>query len=147
MMRFFVVGLAGVGAALAGNYAITSVGRKSGAVVSEVAGRVDFVKLDPVSVPIIRSGSVDGYVITRVAVAADESDAKKSKQTIVFFATEAVFRAVHAEGQIDFMALKPLDIDALSERILKMANAKLGGAVIKSVAIENINFVRRSETR
>jgi hypothetical protein len=148
VIRLLALGLVAVAATLAGSYAamLWGTAKKSGAEPEEQA-ILELVKLEPVSVPVIRGGKVDGYVIARVAVSAAASDVKKSKPVLAAYASEAVFRAVYEEEAFDFSALKAVQVSALAERIAKLANERIGRAAIKQSVIESLNFVSRSEVR
>lgn len=108
---------------------------------------LEVMKLDPLSVPIVRKGSVEGYVIVRVSIAAPAADLKVGKALIGAYASEAAFKAIHDESAFGFAALKPLQAAALSERIHKLANERAGRIIISQVMIEALNYVSARESR
>lgn len=108
---------------------------------------VDIVKLDPISVPIIRKGQIEGYVVARIAVAATTSDVKNGKAVLVAYASEATFRAVYEDQSFEFANLKPADVAVLTERIAKLSNERIGRPAIKQALVESLNFVSKSEAR
>ena len=71
MVKMIVLGFIAVIATLGGAYAglQISLKHKSGAEILE-QDAVELVKLDPTSVPVIRDGSIAGYIIVRSAYTA-----------------------------------------------------------------------------
>lgn len=148
MTRFLIVGLAAIAAVLGGAYAATVYETTKQSASETIAVEpVEIMKLEPISVPVIRQGVVEGYVIARVAVTAASSEVKKSRADFMLYAGAASFRAVYEEEALDFTALKLVQLASLSERITKLANAEIGRPSIKKTVIETLNFVKRSEVR
>ena len=148
MIRLLIVGLVAVSAALGGVYAGTLLGAPTGPSTPVVAAEpVEIIKLESVSVPIIRKGAVDGYVIAHVSITAIAAEVKKNRASLLLYAGAASFRAIYEEEGLDFAALKSIQLSALSERITKLASDEMGNSSIKKTTIESLSFVSRSEIR
>jgi hypothetical protein len=147
MTRLLALGLAGILATLAGNLAISWTYAKKPASTTEAQATLEVINLEPVSVPVIRDGKVEGYLVARVALSVDEADAKTNRPVLIIYANEAIFRALHEDEAFDFSALKPAQILPLAQRIATLANERIGRAVIKNAAIASLNYVRGADVR
>ncbi|MGE0627033.1 MAG: hypothetical protein AB7O43_04360 [Hyphomicrobiaceae bacterium] len=148
MIRLIALGLIAIVATLGGGYAAIMLGGdRMTAAKSANDEHLEFVKIEPVSVPIIRSGKVEGYVIAHVTVSAKDKDAEANRAALTTYASEAVFRAIYEEEEFNFAVLKPMEVVALSDRIVKLANERIGRATIRHSVIENLNFVSSAELR
>lgn len=147
-MHAIAVALVAIISTLGGTYAakLFATAAKSAAVAEEGLV-VDIVKLEPISVPIVRQGKIEGYVIARVALSAPSHDVKNSKAVLMAYASEATFRAIYEDQVFDFAALKAANVAALAGRISKLANERIGRPTIKQALVESLNFVAKSEVR
>lgn len=147
-MHAVAVALVAILSTLGGSYCarLLATAAKSTAVAEEAAF-VDIVKLEPISVPIVRKSKIEGYVIARIALSAPAYDVKNSKTVLMAYASEATFRAIYEDQVFDFAALKTADIAALAVRIAKLANERIGRPAIKSALVESLSFVSKSEVR
>lgn len=105
------------------------------------------VSTDMISVPMIRGGSIIGYVILQLSFEADRSLLEKLKVEPKPFLVDAAFRSVYSNSESDFTKLKAKDIDALTETIAKEANKRIGGELVKQVLIQQLNYVRKEDIR
>ena len=145
-MRLLILGLVAIASTLAGSFAVrTWANSKKTPPRADEYATLEVIKLEPVSVPIVRNGRVEGYIIARASVSAEDSEVKKSRPLLVVYASEAVFRAVYEDEVFDFSAPKPAQFPLLAERISKLANEKLGRAIIKQSRVESLDFVKPSE--
>jgi len=144
MMRSVLLGSVAIAATLGGHFAsgMLSSPQRSGDAPQE---QIDVVKLEPISVPVIRDGKVVGYVIARLSVLAPSADAKTHKELIAAYAGEGVFRGIYEEKSFDFSEMRAADVSELGRRIVEIANKKLGKPILREAAIESINFVSQAE--
>jgi hypothetical protein len=145
-MNTLVVGIAAILSTLAGSYlaALLTGGSRDPEQKASVA--LEFIKLDVISVPVIRSGKIQGYVLVRASVGVPLDEAKNGRPVITVYSSEGVFRALHEED-FDFKALKPTEIARLADRATSLINARIGRGAVKSTAFESVNFVPQSEVR
>ena len=147
-MKLIVLGLATVLATLAGSFSAMELGSNDRAKPADppvVADEV--VRLEQSSVPIVREGKVQGYVLAQISFSAAAADVKASKALLTVLATEAAFAAVFEEVRFDFTSLKTIEIADLSERILKKANNRIGRGTITKVFIESMSFLDQESVR
>lgn len=145
-MKLLIVGVAAILSTLAGSYAaaLLTGDSKDPAPVGPPA--LEVIKLDVISVPVIRSGAIQGYVLVRAAVGVPVEDAKKGRAVVALYSAEGVFRAIHEE-EIDFTALRSADIARLADRATRLINGRVGREAVSRTVIESVNFVPQSDVR
>lgn len=147
MVRMLLLGLVVVLSTLGGSYAAMKLPQSSApGAESQAADEVTVVKLDPVSVPVVRSGKIQGYVLGRIAFAAGTKE-MKNKDLLTLYVSEAIFRSVYEEEALDFAAMKPVHVEALVHRIVEKANARIGRPAIAQVFVEGLNFLAHEAVR
>jgi flagellar basal body-associated protein FliL len=99
------------------------------------------------SVPMVRNGSVIGYVIIQLNFAIDKEAKDKSHVDPLPYLVDAAFRAVYQNPQADFAKLRASDIDKLTDAIKEEANQRLGHGMVDQVLIQQLNYVRREDIR
>jgi hypothetical protein len=142
-----LLGLVVVIATLGGSYAAMQFPRGEPGKTEEAAEKAEVVKLDPVSVPVVREGKIQGYVIGRFAFSASASALRKDKDALILYASESIFRSVYEEEGLDFTALKIVDVDKLIARMLAKANARIGHPTIVQIFVESMNFLAHDAVR
>ena len=147
MVRMLLLGLVVVIATLGGSYAAMQLPQGTAAVTEDPNEKTEVVKIDPISVPVVREGKIQGYVIGRFAYAAPASAIRKDKDTLTLYASEAIFRSVYEEEELDFSALKIVEVDKLIGRILTKANARIGSPTFAQVFVESMNFLAHEAVR
>jgi hypothetical protein len=99
------------------------------------------------SVPMIRDGTVLGYVIIQLNYAIDKEAKDKAHIDPMPYLVDAAFRAVYQNSQADFAKLRASDIDKLTEAIKAEANKRLGSGMVHEVLLAQLNFVRKEDIR
>ena len=147
MVRMLLLGLVVVIATLGGSYAAMQIPRGAPGTTEDTAEKAEVVKLDPVSVPVVREGKIQGYVIGRFAFSASASAIRKDKDALTLYASEAIFRSVYEEEGLDFTALKIIEVDKLIGRMVEKANARIGHPTIAQIFVESMNFLAHDAVR
>lgn len=111
------------------------------------AVKYDHLKLEHVSVPRLKNGEVNGYVIGMLSATVKADEIAARRQAVASHISSAAFRVIYGEPEFDFKALKPAQIGKLSERIAAEANKSMGAEAVKQVIVENINYVKPDELR
>lgn len=99
------------------------------------------------SIPVIRGGEVQGYLIMRLAFEADKGILAEKKLEPRPYLSDAAFRVIFASSHIDFRRLRPNDLDHLTAEITKVANERLGIGLIRHVLVQELNYVRKEDIR
>lgn len=101
-------------------------------------------KTQPINVPMIANGNVEGYVVAQFVYLAAPNDLKKlSVPPDVFIADEA-FRTLYS-GTLDFRHLEKYDLTALTKSLVEKVNHRLGAEIIKSVLVDEFIYVAKNE--
>ncbi len=149
MMKFLIVGVWACLVTAVAAYVTTSMlsGAEAKAPVADAFGGIDYVKLEPLSVPVIRGGAVIGYVVTRVVYAIDTSMQKKLGVPPDPFIADETFRTIYASDPVNPRTPEQYDLESLASRIQKDVNERLKGAVVRDVLIQQFDFVDRDQLR
>lgn len=99
------------------------------------------------SIPIIRGGDVVGYVILQLSFGADKAALESRKLDPMPYIKDSAFRVVFTSSDIDFRRLKAGDLDALTDRIAREANMRLGADVVRHVLFQQLNYVKKEDIR
>jgi hypothetical protein len=107
---------------------------------------IESISTEMTSVPMVRGGTVVGYVIIQLNFAADHAKLQALQLEPKPFLIDAAFRVIYA-NPADFTRLRAADIDALTAAIAVEANRRMGGEVVKQVLIQQLNYVRKEDIR
>lgn len=148
MVKMILLGIVAVAATLGGAYAgMRFTSHTTAAADTREQEALEFVKLEVASVPVIREAAIVGYVVVRAAFSASSKDVKQSRPALTIFAAEALFKSIYEEEGLNFAALKPIQLGALTERITKAANMRFGRDAIRQLAVESLNYIPQDEVR
>jgi hypothetical protein len=144
MMRVLLLGILAIAATLGGHYA-AGIASSSNVAEQNSQERLELVKLEPISAPVIRDAKVVGYVIARMSISAPAAEVKANKGLLVAYAGEAVFRAIYEEKAFDFASMRAADVSELSRKMVEFANRRIGKPAIREAVVESFNFVSDTE--
>jgi hypothetical protein len=149
VIKTLLIGLWVCIVALGSSYFFVQMNNSSSAHVpsEEEVEVVEFIKTDMVSVPVIRGGKVQGYLVAQLSFAVNKAETAKRPFEPAPYLVDVAYRALYENSIIDFSQLQPQDLTLLARKISEGANAKLGGAVVKDVLMNEINYVPRDEVR
>jgi flagellar basal body-associated protein FliL len=149
VIKTLLIGLWVCVVALGSSYFFVQMNNSSAAhVPSEAEAEViEFIKTDMVSVPVIREGKVQGYLVAQLSFAVNKAATAKLTFEPSPYLVDVAYRTLYENSAIDFSQLQPQDLTLLAKKISEGANAKLGGEVVKDVLMNEINYVPRDEVR
>jgi hypothetical protein len=107
----------------------------------------EFIKSDMISVPVIRTGKVQGYVVAQFTFVVDAAEIAKLHFEPNPFLFDAAFRCLYENQTTDFSSLQQQDLTELVKQVMERANKKLGMPIAKDVLLTEINYVSRDEVR
>lgn len=151
MLKLVLVGIwiamVTAGAAVLSARYLTGAGEAGGIEGASADMEIEEIKTEMTSVPMVRGGEVLGYVIIQLSFAADKAKLAQMKLEPAPFMTDAAFRAIYANEQVDFRRLRRSDLDSLTTMIAQEANARMGADIVRQVLIQQLNFVKREDIR
>ena len=110
-------------------------------------GGLDYVKTDVISVPILKSGQVNGYFLARMVYTIETEQAKKLVIPAQSVITDEVYSYLYANPQIDFQKRGSIDLDVIRNGIRKSVNDRIGAPLIHDVLVEQLDFLTKEEIR
>jgi hypothetical protein len=123
-----------------------SAGAPEGGVERQDAG-VEELTSDMTSIPVMRNGDITGYLILQLSFAADRALLEEKKLDPLPFMKDAAFRVIISSTDIDFRHLKKGDLEGLAADVAKEANERIGGDLVRSVLLQQFNFVKKEDIR
>lgn len=108
---------------------------------------VEELKTEMTSVPMVRGGEIIGYVIIQLSFQADRKLLSGLRTEPLPYLIDAAFRVIFASGDIDFQRLRGSDLDRLTAEIGKEANSRIGAELVRTVLIQQLNYVRKEDIR
>ncbi len=103
------------------------------------------ITLKSMTVPVIANGEMQGYVLADMTLSLKRDLLKTMPQPPDLVVSDAVFKTVYAEEQVDFRHLKKQDLGKLSKSIAESVNAKAGVPVVESVLIQELHYLSKQE--
>jgi hypothetical protein len=100
-----------------------------------------------ISVPIIRSGALQGYVMTQFSFTGDARAMKHLSVKADTVVIDEGFKAIYGDEVVDFRKMKKQDLPDLGKRIVEGANKRLGAHIIEDVFLQELNYVSKEGTR
>ncbi|MFA6031947.1 MAG: hypothetical protein WC889_03490 [Myxococcota bacterium] len=148
MTRLLLLGLWICGVTLASSH--TAVLWRAGSPPAEEAPfleGLDYEETNPVTVPILSNGVVQGYVVAQFVFTADAHTLRQMTVKPHAFISDEAIRAIYSNAKVDFSKLERVDIDALLKTVKTNVNARFGGDLIKDVLVKDFNYVRKEQLR
>ena len=110
-------------------------------------GKLEKVRTNIVSVPIISKGKISGYVLVDFIFLADANALKQMTVPAKLIVADEAFRAIYVGSLRDFERLERYDLAGLTKKMQDGANKRFGAKVIRDVLIDSINYVPKSQLR
>lgn len=145
MVKLLVVGIVAAIATLGGIAGTLYVMQPKPA--EQVAEKYDWLKLEAISVPILRNGKVSGYVIAGFSGEVRARDLAARRDAVSSHLNAAAFRVIYDEPSFDFKELKPAEMAALGKRVVAQVNKNMASESFKEVIIENLNYLTPEQAR
>lgn len=114
---------------------------------SAMMGGLDYVKMEILSVPVVRRSEIQGYFLARLVYTVDPAQRAKMSVPAEALIVDQVYSYLYGNPQIDFSQEKALDLDAFRHGIRDSINARIGNPVIHDVLVEQLDFLSKDEIR
>lgn len=150
MIKTILVGTWACAVTLAASYGAISWQSAATTVEAEperLQGGLETVRTRMISVPVIRSGAIQGYVMAQFVFSADARTLKKLSVKADVVVLDEAFKAVYSEDTLDFRNLNRQDLPALAKRIVEGSNRRFGARILEDVFIQELNYVTKDGVR
>ena len=114
---------------------------------SEYLGKLEVVKLGPMSITIIRNNDLQGYVILDVSFTIESVKKAKLSVPAELILRDAVNNSVFGNNEIDINNLENFDFTKFKTRMMNEITDKFGKDLIHDVLIERIDFISGDSIR
>ena len=147
MLKLVAIGVWVILVTAGATFASVYLGRSATGETSTEDLGVEEVTSELTSIPVIRGGEVQGYVILQLSFAADKAILDQKKVEPLPYLKDAAFRIIFTSDDIDFRHLKAGDLDHLTDMITQEANRRMGSPLVRQVLLQQMNFVRKEDIR
>jgi hypothetical protein len=120
---------------------------QAGEGAGEARPSVEYIKTEMTSVPVIRKGAVEGYVVFQLTVALDEEKKKETAIDPAPFIVDEAFRAVYEESTLDFTHIEKFKFEELMRGMRDNINKRLGAELVRDILVQQLNYVDKHEVR
>ncbi|GGB53782.1 hypothetical protein GCM10011316_27270 [Roseibium aquae] len=108
-----------------------------------LVGGLDYETLQPINVPMIADGALQGYVVAKLVFTADGDKLRRLPVPPHPFLVDEAFRTLYEDDTLDFKNLERYDLDRLTGHLAEMTNKRLGEAVVREVLVEEFNYFHK----
>jgi hypothetical protein len=110
-------------------------------------GKLEFVKTDMLSVPVVQEGTVKGYFLSKFVYAADVEKLKKLALPIDTILVDEVYTYLFSNPAIDFSRVEGVDLEAMRNGLKDSINERVGNDLIYEVMIEQVDYLTKEQIR
>lgn len=110
-------------------------------------GKLEFVKTDMLSVPVVQEGAVKGYFLSKLVYAADVEKLKKLALPIDTLLVDEVYTFLFSNPSIDFSRVEGVDLDAMRNGLKDSINRRVGDDLIYEVMVEQVDYLTKEQIR
>lgn len=148
MIRFIIIGawvcLVALGSSYGAAWWAAGVPRKPD---EPFLAGLEYRRLPVITVPMVIDGQVRGYVMAKLVITADAAQLRKLPMEPNVFAVNAAFTEIYVNGRIESGKVTKYNLPEMLERIKGATNTYLGGAVIREVLVDSLNYIDKTDLR
>ena len=151
MIKLILAGLWACLVTLAASYAAVS--WQAGSVTSaehepeRLYGGLETVRTRMISVPVIRSGAIQGYVMAQFSFTADAAILKRLSVKADVVVLDEAFKAIYSEDTLDLRNMQKQDLGGLVKRIVEGSNQRFGTRIVEDAFIQEFGYVNKDGIR
>jgi len=108
------------------------------------AESLEHKRTQPINVPMIANGKIEGYVVAQFVYLADAQSLKQLTVPPDVFLADEAFRTLYSTS-VDFRHLDKYDLGALTRKLVVTVNQRLGVDIVKEVLVEQFNYVPKKD--
>jgi hypothetical protein len=106
---------------------------------------LQYHKTRALSIPMVESGSVQGYIVARFVYTVEARTMHQLTVPPEPFVVDEVFRRIYADERLDFRKLARYDLTVLTAAVKQRVNERMQADVIQDVLVEDFNYVSKEE--
>jgi hypothetical protein len=110
-------------------------------------GGLQSVKTNPISVPVIGGGAVQGYVLAQFTFTIKANLLRTMSVKPDVYLLDAAFRAIYSGDPAQLRGAKKQDLEALTKSIKTQVNERFGQPFVDDVLIEKYTYLSKDEVR
>ena len=110
-------------------------------------GGLETIRGEVISIPVISSGAVQGYFLTRLSYTVDPLKTAKLSIPVNELITDVLYTALVGEPVIDFPDIEVFDLEAFKTHIRDSLNTRVGEELFHDVIVEQIDFLSKEDIR
>lgn len=115
--------------------------------VDKFFGGLESVRTNLISVPVIASGAIQGYVMAQFTFTMKSDLLRRMSVKPDVFLLDAAFRAIYSTDATMLRGAKKQDLEVLTNSIKSNVNERFGNEFVNDVLIERYNFLPKDEVR
>lgn len=119
-------------------------GERAGESAPKEGQALEHKKTQPVNVPMIANGKIEGYIVAQFVYLADPYGLKQLPVPPDVFVADEAFRMLYSTS-VDFRHLDKYDLGALAKSLVAKVNRRLGADIIRDVLVDQFIYVPKSE--
>lgn len=104
-------------------------------------------KLKSVTIPMVASGQVQGYLVAQFSFMVDNEVAKGFDNQPDLFVSDEAFRLLYADKTLDFKNLERFDIPRFAAAVKANVNARLKADVVVDILVQEFNYIGAEDVR
>jgi hypothetical protein len=114
---------------------------------TETKAELEQIKTKLISVPLVLSGNVLGYVMAQFTFTVETKVAKTMSVNPDIYLVDEAFRVIYSGDAVDFRSQRKPDVAALGRLIKEAVNKRLGAELVKEVYVQELNYIPREQFR
>ncbi len=104
---------------------------------------LQYVKTEPINVPMIRAGKLMGYSVLELVFTADSTRLKEAPVPPELFVTDEAFRTIYGDDSIDLDHIQRYDLKAFADGIRQRVNVRMKSDIVQEVLVDQIGYFSR----
>lgn len=106
----------------------------------------EYIAGEMVTVPVLGGGAVQGYFLAKLSFAAEKELLKDVKEPIKELVTYELYTLLIGNDLVDIRNTKTFDLNHFKSTVRDALNKRLNGEVIKTVLVEQLEYVTKEDT-
>lgn len=122
-------------------------GEKHEEVEASPYGKLEFVKTDMMSIPVVFEGEIRGYFLSKFVYAAEAEKLKNLSLPINELLVDEVYTYLFSNPLIDFSKVDTINLDAMRTGLKESINGRVGEELVHDILVEQVDYLTREQIR